>query len=60
MLFPGSWAHYLDSVFAAEPAQIPASLLLLELGGYYVNAIQLHVNAADALVRRGVDGEGSR
>ena len=60
VLFPGPWTHYLDSVFAAEPVQIPSSLLLLELGGYYVNAVQLHVNAADALVRRGVDSEGSR
>jgi hypothetical protein len=60
VLFPGSWVRYLDSVFAAEPAQILSSLLLLELDSYYVNAVQLHVNAADALVRRGVDGEGSR
>ena len=58
--FPGTWTHYLDSVFAAEPAQIPLSLMFLELSGYYVTAVQLHVNAASALVRRGVDGEGSR
>lgn len=58
VLFPGSWTHYLDRAFAAEAAQIPSSLLLLELGGYYVNTVQLHVNATDALVRRGVDGEG--
>jgi hypothetical protein len=60
VLFAGSWTHYLDSVFAAEPRQILSSLLLLELSGYYVNAVQLHVNAADALVRRGVDSEDSR
>jgi hypothetical protein len=60
VLFPGSWTHYLDSVFAAEPVQILFSVLFLELSGYYVNAVQLHVNAADALVRRGIDGEGSR
>ena len=60
MLFPGSWAHYLDSVFAAEPMQIPLSLMSFELSGYYVTAVQLHVSAADALVRRGVDGKGSR
>ena len=41
-----------------KPVQIPLSLLLLELIGYCVNAVQLHVNAADVLVRRGVDGDG--
>ena len=34
------------------------SLLFLELSGYCVNAIQLHVNAADVLVTRGIDGDG--
>jgi hypothetical protein len=33
-------------------------LLFLELNGYGVNAIRLHVNAADVLVRRGVDRDG--
>ncbi len=60
MLFPGWWTHYLDSVSAAELMQIPLSLLFLELSGYYVNAVRLHVNAADVLVRRGVDGDGPR
>ena len=41
-------------------AQIPLSLLFLELSGYCVNAVQRHVNAADVLVRRGVDRDGSR
>jgi hypothetical protein len=36
------------------------SLLFLELSGYGVNAVQRHVNAADVLVRRGVDRDGSR
>jgi hypothetical protein len=36
------------------------SLLLLELSGYCVSAVWLHVNAADVLVRRGVDRDGSR
>jgi hypothetical protein len=36
------------------------SLLFLELSGYYVNAVRLHVNAADVLVRYGVDRVGSR
>jgi hypothetical protein len=36
------------------------SLLFLELIGYSVNAVRLHVNAADVLVRRGVDRNGSR
>ena len=36
------------------------SLLFLELSGYDVNTVQLHVNAADVLVRRGVDRDGFR
>ena len=52
--------RYLDSVSAARLAQIPLSLLFLELSGYGVNAVQRHVNAADVLVRRGVDRDGSR
>jgi hypothetical protein len=60
VLFPACWTHYLDSVSAAEPVHVLFSLLFLELSGYYVNAIQLHVNAADALVRRGVYREDSR
>jgi hypothetical protein len=31
-----------------------------ELSGYYVNTVQLHVHAADVLVRRGMHREGSR
>ena len=31
------------------------SLLFLELSGYCVNAVRLHVSAADVLVRLGVD-----
>jgi len=58
--FPGWWTRYLDSVSAARLAQIPLSLLFLELSGYGVNAVQRHVNAADVLVRRGVDRDGSR
>jgi hypothetical protein len=60
VLFPAWWMHYLNSVSAAEPVQIPLSLLFLELSGYYVHAVQLHVNAADVLVRRGIHGEGFR
>jgi hypothetical protein len=33
-----------------EPAQIPSSLMLLELRGYGGSVVRLHVNAADALV----------
>ena len=58
MHFRAWWAHYLHSVSAADPVQVPLSLLFLELNGYYVNAVQLHVHAADVLVRRGVDGAG--
>jgi hypothetical protein len=36
------------------------SLLFLELRVYFVNTVQLHVNAADVLVRRGIDGDGFR
>ena len=54
------WTHYLDSVSAAEPGHILLSLLFLELIGDCVNAIRLHVYAADVLVRYGVDREGSR
>jgi hypothetical protein len=42
------------------PVQIPLSLLFLELSGYYVNAVQLHVHAADVLVRCGIHREGFR
>ena len=58
--FSAWWAHYLDSVSAAELSIIPLSLLFLELSGYHVNAVQLHVTAAGALVRRGVDRDDSR
>jgi len=40
--------------------QIPLSLMLFELSGYYVNTVQLHIHAADVLVRRGMHREGSR
>ena len=60
MLFAASWRRYLDSVAAAGLVQSPLSLLFLELSGYYVSAVQLHVYAADDLVRCGVDREGSR
>jgi len=36
------------------------SPLFLELSGYYVNAVQLHVHAADVLVRCGIHREGFR
>jgi hypothetical protein len=41
MLFPTWWTHYLNSVSAANPVQIPFSLLFLELDGYWMNAAQL-------------------
>jgi hypothetical protein len=43
-----------------RPVHTPLSLLFLELNGYCVNAVQLHVNAADLLVRRGMDRGDSR
>ena len=60
MLFAGCWTHYLDSVSAADPVQIPLSLMLFELSGHYVDVVQVHVHAADVLVRRGIHREGSR
>lgn len=58
--FAALWARYLDSVSAADPVLIPLLLMSLELNGYCVSAVRLHVYAAGVLVRRGVDREGSR
>ena len=60
LVFPRRWTHYLHSVSAAEPLKIPLSLLFLELSGCNVSAVRLHVTAADALVRPGVDRVGFR
>ena len=60
MLFPACWMHYLNSVSAADLVRISFSLLFLELSDYGVNAVRLHVYAADALVRPGVDGDDFR
>ena len=60
MLFAGWWTHYLNDVSAAGPTQIALLLMLFELSGYYVNTVQLHVHAADVLVRCGIDMEGFR
>ena len=57
---PPGRTRYLDSVSAVRLARIPLSLLLLELIGYFVSVVQLHVHPADVLVRRGVDGDGFR
>jgi hypothetical protein len=35
------------------------SLLFLELSGYCVNTVHLHINAADVLVRRGIGSTAS-
>ena len=60
MGFAAWQTHYLHSVSAAGPVQRPLSLLFLELNGYGLNAVRLHVYAADVLVRCGVDREGFR
>jgi len=60
VLFAASWRRYLNTASAAGPVQIPLSLLFLELTGYYVNAVQLHVYAADVLVRCGIRREDFR
>jgi len=52
--------HYLHSVSAADRVQVPLSLLFLELIGYCLNALRLHVYAADVLVRLGVDRDDFR
>jgi hypothetical protein len=57
---PAWWAHYLNSVSAEGLVLITFSLLFLELNGYCLNAVWLHVLAADVLVRRGVDMDGFR
>jgi hypothetical protein len=55
--FPAWWTRYLNRVSAAVLVQISLSLLFLELSGYCVNAVQLHVHAADVLVRCGIHRE---
>jgi len=60
VLLPAWRTHYLNSVSAADRVQIPLSLMFFELSGYYVKTVQLHINAADVLVKRGVHREGSR
>jgi len=50
-LFAASRTRYLNNVSAAGPVQITLSLLFLELSGYYMDPVQLHVNAADILVK---------
>jgi len=52
--------HYLNSVSAARPALASLSLLFLERNSYCVNAVRLHVYAADTLVRLGVDSNDFR
>jgi hypothetical protein len=58
------FCHVADALSAQcrrrGPVQIPLSLRFLELSGYYVNAVRLHVYAADVLVRHGVDRDGLR
>ena len=58
--FPACWMRYLNSVSAASPAHASLLLLFLELSGYFINAVRLHVYAADVLVRCGVDRDGFR
>ena len=57
MHFAACWTHYLNTVSAAGLVQIPLLLPFLELIGDCVNAVRLHVYAADVLVRCGVDRE---
>ncbi len=43
-----------------RPRAYPLVAAVFRTNGYCVNAVQLHVNAADLLVRRGVDRDDSR
>jgi hypothetical protein len=52
--------HVTRTVSPPQTVQISFSLLFLELSGYYVNAVQLHVHAADVLVRCGIHREDLR
>jgi hypothetical protein len=58
--FCASRRRYLNTASAADYVQFLLSLLFFEFNDYSVNAVQLHVNAADVLVTCGVDREGSR
>jgi hypothetical protein len=58
--FWSAGTRYLNTVSAANPVQIPLSLILFELNGYDANAVQLHVSAAEVLARCGIDGEDFR
>ena len=60
MYFPTWWMHYLHTVSAAGLVRTSLSLLFLELTGYHVNVVRLHVYAADVLVRHGVDRDDFR
>jgi len=59
--FSACWMHYLNSV-SANPAHtsVSFSLLFLELSDCCINAVRLHVYAADVLVRCGVDKDDFR
>jgi hypothetical protein len=43
-----------------RPGANPLFAAVLELSDYYANTVRLHVNAADVLVRHGIDRDGSR
>ena len=60
MHLPARWARYLNSVYAASLAHTSLSMPLLELSGYGLSVVRLHVYAADVLVRCGVDRDDFR
>jgi hypothetical protein len=43
-----------------KPRAYPLVAAVFRTNGYCVSAVRLHVNAADLLVRRGMDSDGSR
>jgi hypothetical protein len=52
--------RYLNAASAAYLVQSFLSLRFFEFNSYSMNAVQLHVHAADVLVTCGVDREGLR
>ena len=58
ILLPGGRITW--TVSPPQAPCIPLVAAVFRTNGYCVNAVQLHVNAADLLVRRGMERDGSR
>jgi hypothetical protein len=57
-LLPGGRITW--TVSPPQARAYPLVAAVFRTNGYSVNAVQLHVNAADLLVRRGMDRDDSR